>query len=60
MLAIPPNVIHTSRNIGSDPGRLIDVFAPPRMDFSMREGVVANADEYPMPEPADAPVTETA
>lgn len=50
VLVIPPNVIHTSRNIGTDPGRLIDVFAPPRVDFSKREGLVANADEYPMPE----------
>jgi len=49
VLVIPPTVIHTSRNIGDQPGRLIDVFAPPRMDFSRREGLVANADEYPMP-----------
>lgn len=49
VLVIPPTVIHTSRNIGDAPGRLIDVFAPPRMDFSKREGLVANADEYPMP-----------
>jgi mannose-6-phosphate isomerase-like protein (cupin superfamily) len=49
VLVIPPTVIHTSRNIGDEPGRLIDVFAPPRMDFSKREGLVANADEYPMP-----------
>ncbi|HJV40898.1 hypothetical protein [Caulobacter sp.] len=48
VLVIPPTVIHTSRNIGDQPGRLIDVFAPPRMDFSLR-GVVANGDEYPMP-----------
>lgn len=49
VLVIPPTVVHTSRNIGDQPGRLIDVFAPPRLDFSLREGVVANADEYPMP-----------
>ena len=49
-LIIPPRVIHTSRNVGPDAGRLIDIFAPPRIDFSLREGVVANADEYPMPE----------
>lgn len=60
MLAIPPNVIHTSRNIGPEPGRLIDVFAPPRMDFSKREGVVANADEYPLPEQPAIAAKETA
>lgn len=49
VLVIPPTVVHTSRNIGDQPGRLIDVFAPPRVDFSLREGLVANADEYPMP-----------
>jgi hypothetical protein len=46
--AIPPNVVHTSRNIGG-PGWLIDVFAPPRVDFSTKPGLVCNADEYPMP-----------
>jgi mannose-6-phosphate isomerase-like protein (cupin superfamily) len=49
VLVIPPTVIHTSRNIGDQPGRLIDVFAPPRVDFSLRDGVVVNAEEYPMP-----------
>lgn len=48
VLIIPPTVVHTSRNIGDQPGRLIDVFAPPRMDFSRRAGLVVNADEYPM------------
>jgi hypothetical protein len=44
---IPPTIIHTSRNTGPM-GRLVDVFAPPRLDF-LRQGVVRNADDYPMP-----------
>ncbi|MBP7566024.1 MAG: hypothetical protein KA795_08450 [Burkholderiaceae bacterium] len=53
LLVVPPKVIHTSRNIGNEPGVLIDIFAPPRMDFS-KKGVVCNQDEYPMPEEAVA------
>jgi mannose-6-phosphate isomerase-like protein (cupin superfamily) len=51
LLVVPPKVVHTSRNIGPEVGRLVDIFAPPRFDFS-RRGIVCNADEYPMP--ADA------
>jgi mannose-6-phosphate isomerase-like protein (cupin superfamily) len=49
VLIIPPHVIHTSRNIGPETSWLIDVFAPPRMDFSLKPGFVLNADDYPMP-----------
>ncbi len=45
---IPAGVIHTSQGIAGDGMRLIDVFAPPRMDFSER-GWVDNAADYPMP-----------
>lgn len=46
---IPPKVVHTSRNIGDKRSWLIDIFSPPRADFSRKPGLVLNADEYPMP-----------
>lgn len=53
LLIVPPKVVHTSRNTDA-PGVLLDIFAPPRWDFS-KKGVVCNGDEYPMPpEPAAA------
>ncbi|MFZ9552552.1 MAG: hypothetical protein ACO27R_11720 [Hylemonella sp.] len=47
LLIVPPKVVHTSRNTDA-PGVLVDIFAPPRWDFS-KKGMVCNADEYPMP-----------
>lgn len=46
---IPPKIVHTSRNVGAKRSWLIDIFAPPRVDFSRKPGLVLNADEYPMP-----------
>ena len=45
---IPAGVIHTSQGIAGEGMRLIDLFAPPRRDFSER-GWVDNAADYPMP-----------
>jgi hypothetical protein len=46
---IPAGVIHTSQGIAGEGMRLVDVFAPPRVDFSER-GWVDNAADYPMPD----------
>ncbi len=45
---IPAGVIHTSQGVAGEGMRLVDVFAPPRLDFSQR-GWVDNAADYPMP-----------
>jgi mannose-6-phosphate isomerase-like protein (cupin superfamily) len=49
LLVIPPKVIHTSRNVNQGGSALVDVFAPPRIDFSSKPGMVCNAADYPMP-----------
>ena len=48
---IPARVVHTSeaQPPGPEGNRMADIFAPPRLDFSLQEGWVRNADEYPMP-----------
>jgi hypothetical protein len=45
---MPVRVIHTSQGM-AEFNCLADIFAPPRLDFSLA-GYVYNADEYPMPE----------
>ena len=49
VLVIPARVIHTSHDIGEGMTWLIDIFGPPRADFSSKPGFVLNEKDYPMP-----------
>ena len=49
LTVIPPGTVHTSQQVGPGLNQLVDIFAPPRLDFSRMDTWVLNAGEYPMP-----------
>lgn len=49
VLVIPARVVHTTQDVGEGTTWLIDIFGPPRFDFSEKPGFVLNAADYPMP-----------
>lgn len=50
LAVIPPGTVHTSQQVGTGINQLVDIFVPPRADFSAQAGWVLNASHYPKKE----------
>ncbi|WP_238560132.1 hypothetical protein [Sphingomonas sp. Mn802worker] len=46
---IPARAVHTSASVAPSGNLLVDIFSPPRRDFSDMQGWVLNAHDYPAP-----------
>ena len=60
LAVIPPGTVHTSQQVGTGINQLVDIFVPPRSDFSAIDGWVLNASEYPVRQPVREPAQEPA
>ncbi len=54
VIVIPAQVVHTTQDVGEGWAQLVDIFSPPRADFSERPGWVCNEADYPLPAPQPA------